>query len=99
MELSDWHMWWKAEGHRELYRLLMLWWDPIDVKDVPEAQGEYSGYAGTIGRMLREGAAKGELAAFLGEAETHMGIAPNVELNTLVATKLLDWYEETTRDR
>lgn len=43
--------------------------------------------------------AESELAAFLGEAETHMGIAPNVELNTLVATKLLHWYGEAMRVR
>lgn len=97
MKLSDWQMWWKTSGHRELYRLLILWWDPIDVKDIPEAQGEYTGYSGKIGRMLREGAGEGELAAFLGEAERRMGLGPNVELNKLVAGKLVNWYVEAMR--
>jgi hypothetical protein len=88
-------MWWKTTGHRELYRLLMLWWDPIDVKDIPEAQGEYTGYSGTIGRMLREEATNTELTAFLAESEQHMGLRPNQELNALVTEKLVDWYTES----
>ncbi len=93
-------MWWKTDGHRDLYRLLLLWWDPIGVMDVPEAQDEYSGYSGTVGRMLYEGATEQELAAFLGGAEGNMGMQPpNAEPNTLVATKLLDWYGEAMRER
>jgi hypothetical protein len=92
VELSEWHMWWKQRGHRELYRLLLTWWDPIDVKDVPEAQNEYAGYSGTLGRMLREGASEAELANYLGEAEAHMGLRPNDELDRLAANKLVEWY-------
>jgi hypothetical protein len=58
-------MWWKTAGHRELYRLLPLWWDPIEIKDVPEAQHEYSGYSGTLGRLLSEGASADDLANYL----------------------------------
>jgi hypothetical protein len=90
-------MWWKTAGHRELYRLLLLWWDPIDVKDVPEAQNEYSGYSGTLGRLLREGASANDLANFLGDAEAHMGLTPNKDRAHLVATKLADWYGEAMR--
>jgi hypothetical protein len=90
-------MWWKHRGHQELYRLLLLWWDPIDVKDVPEAQSEYTGYSGTLGRLLRESASADELATFLGDAETQMGLAPNNDLDMLVATKLIDWYGEEMR--
>jgi hypothetical protein len=90
-------MWWKRTGHQELYRLLLSWRDPINVKDVPEAQNEYAGYSGTLGRLLSEGASPDELATFLGEAETHMGLAPNADLDRLVATKLIDWYNEEMR--
>jgi hypothetical protein len=85
-------MWWKHKGHRELYRLLLLWWDPIDVKDVPEAQNEYVGYSGTLGRMLREGASEAELADYLAQAEKRMGLRPNDQVDKLTATKLVEWY-------
>jgi hypothetical protein len=87
-------MWWKDRGHRELYRLLLLWWDPIDVKDVPEAQSEYAGYAGTLGRMLLEGSSEAELASYLSQAQTHMGLCPNNEIDKLTATKLAEWYRD-----
>jgi hypothetical protein len=98
MELSDWHMWWKATGHQGLYQQLMLWWDPIGVKDVPEAQGEYDGYAGTLGRMLREGQSEEQIAAFLGQAESGMGMVPRPEFDAFVAAKLLSWFAEAMRD-
>jgi hypothetical protein len=62
-----------------------------------EAQSEYAGYSGTLGRLLRAGASADELATFLGDAETHMGLAPNKDLDRLVATKLIDWYGEEMR--
>jgi hypothetical protein len=98
MELSDWHRWWKSSGHRELYRLLLLWWDPVDVKNVPEAHGEYTGYAGRIGWLLRESGRKADLAELLGDAEGHMGLAGNDELNELVASKIVNWYAEAMRE-
>ncbi len=64
----------------------------------PEAQGEYAGYEGRIGRLLREGGGPAELAAFLGGAERRMGFAGNVELDELVASKVLDWYAGATRE-
>jgi hypothetical protein len=91
-------MWWKTEGHRDLYRLLLLWWDPIGVKDIPEAQGEYSGYSGMIGRMLHENATENELVAFLGDAERGMGLEPLAERNQLVTAKLVEWYGAATHD-
>jgi hypothetical protein len=98
VELSDWHMWWKHKGNRDLHLLLMEWWDPIGVKGIPEAQNEYDGYSGRLARMLREGASKDELAEFLGAAEVGMGLTPNPDLDELVATKLVDWYREEMRE-
>lgn len=97
MDLSDWHMWWKRRGHRDLYRLLLLWWDPLDVKDVPEAQDEYTGYSGTLGRMLREGTSTTEVTDFLAEAERDMGIQPNRDVDELVAGKVMRWFEDEMR--
>jgi hypothetical protein len=31
MELSDWHLWYKRRGGRQLRTLLMDTWDPIGV--------------------------------------------------------------------
>jgi hypothetical protein len=33
-----------AEIHRQIERVLLREWDPIGLKDVPEAQDEYRGY-------------------------------------------------------
>ena len=97
MELSEWHRWWKTSGHAELYRLLLLWWDPIGIKAIPEAQGEYRGYSGRIGRLLREGRGEAEIAEFLRDAEGHMGLSGNEELSELVAAKIVSWYAEAMR--
>jgi hypothetical protein len=39
--------------------------------------------------MLREGQSEERIAAFLGQAESGMGMAPRPELDVLVAAKLL----------
>jgi hypothetical protein len=96
--LAEWHRWWKTGGRTELYRLLRIWWDPIGIKDVPEAQGEYTGYFGRLGRLLREGGGEAGLAAFLGDAEWRMGLSGNAELDELVASKILVWYAEAMRE-
>ena len=98
VKLSEWHMWWKAAGHQGLSQQLMLWWDPIGVKDIPEAQGEYDGYAGRLGRMLREGKTEQELAALLSDAEAGMGMRPRPELDAFVAAKLIDWFAAAMRE-
>jgi hypothetical protein len=56
MDLSDWHLWYKRRGGRELRTLLMDRWDPIGVRGVPEAITEYDSYASRIAGSLRRGA-------------------------------------------
>ena len=94
MELARWHAWWKAQGRNELHHLLLLWWDPLEVRHVPQAQSEYNGYSGRLARLLREGASTTEVAAFLSGVEGHMGLDPNDALDRLVAEKVLAWYTE-----
>jgi hypothetical protein len=65
MELADYHRWWKHQGGRELRQLLMDRWDPIGVRESPEAASEYDGYFGGVMQLLRRGAAAQEIAEHL----------------------------------
>jgi len=65
MELSDWHMWWKHSGAKELRQILMDEWDPIHVAGVPEAADEYDSYLGQIAERLRAGASGEGIAEYL----------------------------------
>jgi hypothetical protein len=89
--LAEWQRWWKRNGSQELRDLLLIWWDPIGVYGVPEAKGEYDDYAGTVARLLREGAREAEIAGFLRQVEeeriTLAGDAPNA------AHKIVEWYD------
>jgi hypothetical protein len=42
-------------------RILLQEWDPIGIRDVPEAQDEYDSYVFEICAMLREGKTTGKL--------------------------------------
>ena len=98
MELSDWHRWWKERGGSGVRRLLMAEWDPIGVRDMPEAADEYNSYVGVVGRTLHEGATPDEIATYLkGIREDHMGLGPSNEGRTRdhdVARSLNEWYAE-----
>jgi hypothetical protein len=97
MEFSEYHRWWKHQGGQELRRLLMERWDPIGVKDAPEAAGEYDGYRGDLIRLLRDDASAREIAEYLAGAEyKRMGIGsgdPN--LNMPVAEEIVRWYPDS----
>ena len=45
--------------------VLLDHWDPIGIRDVPQARDEYDEYAAHIRSMLLRGAPSGELAAYL----------------------------------
>ena len=82
MALAEWHLWWKRSGARELRRLLMDGWDPIGVRDIPEASDEYDSYLGPIASRLRKGATADELAAYLTEVEeVQMGLGESAAAN------------------
>jgi ABC-type transporter Mla maintaining outer membrane lipid asymmetry ATPase subunit MlaF len=61
--------------------LLMREWDPIGVKDAPEAQDEYDAYAAKAYVMImHEGASTGQIADYLYLVETeHMGLGQSKE--------------------
>lgn len=58
---------------------------------MPDARNEYDDYAGTLGRLLREGAREAEIASFLRDVEqehiTLAGDAPKA------AHKIVEWYD------
>jgi hypothetical protein len=69
MELAQYHQWWKHQGGQELRRLLLEHWDPIGVKDAPEAASEYDGYRAGVMQLLRSGASAEEIAEHLSQVE------------------------------
>ena len=66
------------ENRAQVRDLLMREWDPIGVKDVPEASEEYDSYVGEIYVMLMdERADTGAIESRLWEIATnHMGLTP-----------------------
>jgi hypothetical protein len=51
-------------------RILLQDWDPIGVRDVPEAQDEYDGYVGGVYRLLASGVSPREVATHLSTIES-----------------------------
>jgi hypothetical protein len=104
MELSDWHLWFKRQGGRELRQILMRDWDPIGVGDQPLGQDEYDGYIGRIAAALRQGSPATDIAAMLTSATDGMGLPPDPARDQRVAEALGSWYPDSierwaTRDR
>ena len=63
----------KEERAREIQRsigeVLLRNWDPIGVKDVPQAQDEYDSYVGGVYRLIATGASARQLAEHLARIE------------------------------
>ncbi len=54
---------------------LMHDWDPIGVREIPEAADEYDAYVAELRAMLVQGRSEAELFEYLWELETeHMGL-------------------------
>src|SRR2546422_833310 len=64
-------------------------WNPIGIRDVPEAQDEYDSYVGGVYRLLADGAAAVEVAKHLARIEgEQMGLPSSADVRLSVATKL-----------
>lgn len=99
MDLSDWHLWYKRRGGRQLRTLLMDNWDPIGVRGVPEAIDEYDGYVSRIADGLRRGADVDQVAAMLSNYRTDaMSLGSEPETDAAAARAIVDWYTESMRD-
>lgn len=76
------------ENRAKVRQVLMDSWDPIGVREVPEAQDEYDAYVGRVYVMLMdEKASAEEIADWLYAVATgHMGLSPSI------------WLEERGRE-
>ncbi len=97
MELAEYHAWWwKHQGGRELRRLLVEDWDPIHVKDSPEAADEYDGYRSAVVGLLRDGASTADIAAHLSKVEqTRMDFTTTPDQLMPLAERLVRWYPDS----
>jgi hypothetical protein len=59
-----------SEIQRRIGDLLLRHWDPIGIKDEPQAQNEYDSYVGGVYRLLVSGASAEEIAKHLADTET-----------------------------
>lgn len=93
MELAEYHQWWKHKGGQELRRLLMEHWDPIGVKDAPEAASEYDGYRAGVMQLLRSAASDEEIAEHLSQVEQErMGFRTTREQLRPLGERIVRWY-------
>jgi hypothetical protein len=69
-------------------------WDPIGVRDCPQARDEYHSYLPQVFGLVRNGASSKEIAIYLGKVTTgSMGLRENSEHDSNVATILINWKE------
>jgi hypothetical protein len=80
----------QAKGLQDaIRRVLLRDWDPIGVRDAPEAQDEYDGYIGGVYRLLATGAAVHDIAEHLAQIERDfMGFSTRSDALVDVASRL-----------
>lgn len=82
-------------NHYAIKKALIDEWDPIGVRDIPEAQGEYDSYVSTICKMLLLNKSKSEIFDYLWWLETeHMGLIGDKKKTEGFAERLLDLFSE-----
>jgi hypothetical protein len=69
-------------------QVLLEDWDPIGVRDEPNAQDEYDGYVGRIYRVLARGASQLQVAEELATIERRMSFKTEPGALLPVAAKL-----------
>jgi hypothetical protein len=74
---------------RSIAEVLLAEWDPIGIKDIPEAADEYDSYVGGVYRLIASGASPGELAKHLVHLESGMGVPRDPDVLLPVARRLL----------
>jgi hypothetical protein len=71
-------------------KILMEDWDPIGVKDEPNAQSEYDRYAMQVLGLLYQKASNDDLVDYLNAiVANHMGLKPNRQLTQSAVEKLM----------
>lgn len=83
----------------EVQNALLQEWDPIGVKDIPEASREYHSYAPMITNMILSGKNKMDIFEFLWELETeHMGLNGNREATNKFTDRLIEFQNQFLED-
>jgi len=79
------------EIQRAIGEVLLRNWDPLGVKDVPEAQDEYDSYVGGVYHLIASGASAKQIAEHLVRVETERLGYPDTDPTMLIplANKLL----------
>jgi len=79
------------EIQRAIGEVLLRNWDPLGVKDVPEAKDEYDSYVGGVYRLIASGASAKQIAEHLVRLETDRLGYPDTDPKMLIplANKLL----------
>ncbi len=86
----------KQERARKIQRsigeILLRNWDPIGVRDEPQARDEYDAYVGGVYKLIASGATARELAGHLARVEAeHLGLKDADSRKLIrVAEKLLE---------
>lgn len=70
--------------------ILMSEWDPIDVKDTPEAADEYDGYIASVLDLLNAEASSDEISAYLLKVETERMGMIDAQGNPILPAKKRD---------
>ncbi|MGL4825435.1 MAG: hypothetical protein ACRC4G_04480 [Alphaproteobacteria bacterium] len=88
MNYSNYH---DAHIEKQIAQLLLEDWDPIGIKNIPEAKNEYDDYAGDLCKILaKEKNPEQRLLDYLTWLETvHMGLPHNLESIEKIIKKIL----------
>lgn len=78
-------------------RALLLAWDPIGVRDAPEAQDEYDCLISPLMHKLHDGMAESAIGDWLiHEITDHFGMSANATRERSLATDLVSWWRSAT---
>lgn len=82
-----------SDNKLQMVKVVLHWaWDPIGVRGVEEAKGEYDGYAAPVLKLLESGSGE-EVAAYLAYVEAErMLLEPRPENNSDVAALLIELH-------
>ena len=82
----------RIKRYQEAIRSILLKeWDPIGVKDVPEAQDEYDSYIPGVCKLLINRESSEKIFQYLWKVETdYMGLCGNRNHTRAVAKKLIE---------
>lgn len=81
--------------HAAIRHALLMEWDPIGVRGIPEARDEYDSYVSPIYKMLISRKPRHEIFDYLWWLETeHMGLTGNRQATGKFADRLMRISEE-----